>query len=156
MNKTIYLRDDEAPIWERARELASDKLSPVIVAALKKFIAVKEAEVKGFERIEVSYNDADDHNIPKAKAFYGKWVYSPKKPVTLSDEEGEAFDHFAVAVTAKGAVVVYSWHAEREGNWAYRFNVYYSLENAAADERVNYAARKTIQELGVRVEELDI
>jgi len=80
MNKTIYLRDEEGPVWERARELAGDKLSPVIVTALKHFVAAKEAESKDFERIQLDFDDSDDHNLPKRKAFYGRWVFPPSKP----------------------------------------------------------------------------
>ena len=69
MNKTIYLKDGEGPLWERARELAGDKLSPVIVSALKQFVVVKEAESKGFQRIEVSFNDSDDYDVPKRKGI---------------------------------------------------------------------------------------
>lgn len=156
MNKTIYLRDEEGPIWERARELAGDKLSPVIVAALKRFIVEKEAEAKGFERIEVSYYDIDDFGIPKKKAFHGKWIFSPTKPVTTFDDERTEY-HYAVAQTSKGAVVVYSWASDAESSqYAERFRVYGSLGAAAADEDVNYAALRTIQEIGVPVEELDI
>ncbi len=156
MNKTIYLRDEEGPIWERARELAGDRLSPVIVSALKRFIAEEEAKPKSFERIQVSFNDANAHGIPKAKAFYGRWIFPPSKPIQMSDEEGTEADFYAVAVTAKGAAVVYRWSEDREHRWGQKFLVYSSLEAAAADDDVNYAARKAIEAIGVPVEELDI
>jgi hypothetical protein len=161
MNKTIYLKDDEGPIWERARELASDKLSPVIVAALKDFIAAKESEeveAKGFERIVITFNDSDDHNLPKAKAFYGKWII----PITESFQTG-AFPSgdekcAAVAVTSKGRVVVFLWAHDRQegGRYAQEFHVYPTLELAATDSNVNYVVRVAIERIGVPVEELDI
>lgn len=43
MNKTIYIKNDQASIWNRARELADNNISAVIIEALKKFIADKEA-----------------------------------------------------------------------------------------------------------------
>jgi hypothetical protein len=161
MNKTIYIRDEDVPIWERAKELAGDKLSPAIVAGLKRFIAdreAEEAEAKGFERIEVSFNDADDHHIPKKKAFYGKWIYPPehKEVFKQHDEDGENWWYYAVAMTAKGSVVVYSWESDREGMGNYRFDIFPSLVFAAADNRVNSAITATIRKIGVPVEELDI
>jgi hypothetical protein len=160
MNKTIYLRDEEGPIWERARELAGDKLSPVIVAALKRFIAemeAKEDEAKGFERIQVSYNDSDDHGIPKMKAFHGKWVFPPSKPYDDYDDSRDSCHKFAVAVTAKGAAVVHCWREDSEACcWEYKFAVYPSLVAAAADSHMGFAARRAIEKIGVPVEELDI
>ena len=159
MNKTIYIRDEDVPIWERARELAGDKLSPAIVAGLKTFILEKEAEAaaaKGFERIQIKFNDATDHGIPKIKVFHGKWLFPPSKPVEVSDDEGENFYYDAIALTAKGAAVLYSWSADRGGQSFRTFTVYPSLEAAAADTRSNYAVLKAIEERGVPVEELDI
>jgi hypothetical protein len=157
MNKTVYLRDDEVSVWEKARELADDKLSPIIVAALKRFIAEKEASAKGFERIVVKFNDSLDHQLPKIKAFYGRWILDEQNPARIpdlhNDERGEAF---AVAETAKGNVAVYMWREDSKDRWAYRFVVYPSFEKAAADPEVNYAIRKAVEERGIAVEELDI
>lgn len=159
MNKTLYIRDEDTPIWDRARELAGDKLSPIIVTGLKRFIAEKEAEEaesKGFGRIEVSYNDASDHGIPKRKAFTGKWIYTPDKPLQLTSEEGYVSHHYAVGQTAKGNFVFLSWDEDPEGRGNYYFRVFPSLEAAAADDNLNPAARQAIKKLGVAVEELDI
>lgn len=159
MNKTIYLREEEGPIWERARELAGDRLSPIIVTALKRFIAEKEAkehEAKGFDRIQVSYNDSDAHGILKVKAFHGKWVFPPSKPYDEYDDNRDTLHRFAVAITAKGAAVVHCWREDSESRWEDKFFIYPSLVAAAADSHVNWAVRSAIQEIGVPVEELDI
>ena len=159
MNKTVYLRDDEGPIWERARELASDKLSPVIVAGLKRFLAEKEAEeveAKGFERIVLSFQDADDNLIPKKKAFMGKWIISPHKPYEQRTEDGAEVDSYAVAITPKNAAAFYYWTDDGEHFFGKRFRVFASLHDAAADTGVQWAALKAIGQIGVPVEELDI
>lgn len=105
MNKTVYLRDEEVAIWEKARELSRDKLSPVIVAALKRFIVDREAAPKGFERIELRFSDSKNHGIPTAKAFYGRWIFRKETPIAFEREDGDEINRFCVAVTAKGAVV---------------------------------------------------
>jgi hypothetical protein len=156
MNKTIYLKDDEGPIWERARELADDKLSPVIVEALKQFIAQKEAEANAYERIEVRFEDAEDGGIPKAKAFYGRWVFPPDSPFRDPNEPVSSRRWFAVAVTAKGAAVVYSWSDSLGRRSAAWFRVYASLGDAAKGEGASSAARAAMQKIGVPIEELDI
>ena len=159
MNKTIYIRDEDEPIWDRARELTGAKgISSAIVQGLKKFIAQKdaeEAEAKGFERITVKFDDADSHFIPRVKAFHGKWIIPPAKPTVQEDAEGDMRWSYSVAITAKGAAVIY-WMQEEEDSRAQHFKVFPSLEVAVADSDVNWAARKAIEVLGVPVEELDI
>jgi hypothetical protein len=160
MNKTVYVADDDVETWEAARKLANDRLSPVIMKALKDFVAAKNSEPTGFERIEVAFDDLDDNGLPKRKAFYGRWVIDPKKPLELWDEEGAEGDFYCVAITAKDNVVILSWtegHRNGEGYVSHkRFSVYPSFAKAVGDQRVNAAAREAIRKLGVPVEELDI
>jgi hypothetical protein len=159
MNKTIYVRDEDAPVWDRAKELAGDKLSPVIMDGLKRFVTEKEAEeaeMKGFERIVVRFNDSEDRAIPKAKAFNGKWIFPPTKPFKQSNEQGDNLYYSAVALTAKGAAVFYTWEEDHEGRGCYGFTVFPSLEDAAGEQRVKWAAIQAMEVLGVPVEELDI
>jgi hypothetical protein len=161
MNKTIYLPDDEAETWEKARRLAGDRLSPVVLKALKEYILAKEAEATeaaGFERIELEFEDSDDKGLPKRKAFRGKWIFPPEDPVRLP---GSAFletgsKAYTVAVTAKGNVVVYMWQYVAEYDYGYRFLVFPSFEKAAQDVDVNYAIREAVRKRGVPIEELDI
>jgi len=158
MNKTVYLRDEEGPVWERARELAGDKLSPVIVSALRQFVATEEAKPRGFERIELSFEDADDHDLPKRKAFYGKWVFSPAEPLVVEDGENPEAYNSAVAVTQRGQAVFHTWWEDHQNDRRDRFKfvVRPSLAVAAADPYLNHAARAAIEKIGVPIEELDI
>jgi len=156
MNKTVYLRDEEVPTWEKARELAGDKLSPIIVTALKRFISEKEALGKGFERIEVAFEDADDNDLPKIKAFYGRWIIDRGEPLLRKSRNRAQVDKFAVAETAKGNVVVYMHKEKDQRPWGHRLRIYPGFEEAAKDEDVSYAIRKAMEKRGVPVEELDI
>ena len=156
MNKTLYLPDDEAETWEKARRLANDRLSPVILRALKEYIVSREAEAAeaaGFERIELEFEDSDDKGLPKKKAFRGKWICPPNAACWLwSDEDQMNGQACAVAVTAKGNVVVYSWKQrssfDRDTGQPYvypinyRFHVFSSFQDAASDSDINYAIEK--------------
>lgn len=42
MNKTIYIKDEDGPIWDRARELTHGKLSALIMGDLKAFVLEAE------------------------------------------------------------------------------------------------------------------
>jgi hypothetical protein len=157
MNKTVYLRDEEAQIWEKARELSGDKLSPVIVAALKEFIKKTESEKKRFERIVVEYKDADDSGLNKKKAFYGRWIVSPEDPYKAVGDDTRY--SASIAETAKGNIVIYerSDGIDHHGDeWMQeKFVIFDSLSTAAKGE-FRYAAVEANRRRGVPVEELDI
>ena len=48
-NKTIYIREEDLPIFEEAEKLGGDSLSAVIAEAVKRFVSVKKAEAGGME-----------------------------------------------------------------------------------------------------------
>ncbi len=52
-NKTIYVSDDDLPLFERAQELAGANLSSAIVQALRRYIALEEAKTRGLEEITI-------------------------------------------------------------------------------------------------------
>jgi len=147
VNKTIYLPDDEAETWERARKLADDRLSPVVLAALKEFVARREAEKAGFERIEVAFDDPDDNFRPKRKAFYGKWLFSPDEPIKAGGRS------HSVAVTAKGRVV---FHTRNTLGRHQGFRIFTSFDEALGDKSLQSVAQEALRKWGVPVEELDI
>jgi hypothetical protein len=134
--------------------------SPVLLKALKEYVAAKEAEATGFGRIQVEFEDSDDNHLPKKKAFHGRWIFSPSQPLQIWDESGTESDVYCVAVAAKGSVVVYMWETRESGGELYtqkkRFLVFPSFEEAARNNEVNYAIRRAVQARGVPVEELDI
>lgn len=104
MNKTVYLPDDEIETWEKARKLANDRLSPVILQALKEFIMTKEteaAEAAGFERIEIAFDDADDNHLPKRKAFRGKWLIPPRNRCDIRLEATPTHTRWLIELRAK-------------------------------------------------------
>src|SRR5258705_13417546 len=106
MNKTLYLKDEDGPIWDRARELSNDKVSQIIVSALKNFVAQREAEAAGYERIVVEYNDAHDGGRPRGKAFFGRWLIPPIERFQPGGPLTADLYWYAVGETAKGGVVI--------------------------------------------------
>jgi EXLDI family protein len=76
-NKTIYVSDDDLPLFERAQELAGANLSAAIVRALRRFIELEEAKQTGFDEITVIVNSEGAH---RRKRFIGqrlvRWVQS--------------------------------------------------------------------------------
>jgi EXLDI family protein len=68
-NKTIYVSDDDLPLFERAQELAGANLSSAIVRALRRFIELEEAKQRGLEEIMVIVNSQGAH---RRKRFMGQ------------------------------------------------------------------------------------
>ena len=52
----------------------------MIVEALKRFIVQKKAEEQGYERIELRFEDSEADDLPRDKAFIGRWIFSPAFP----------------------------------------------------------------------------
>jgi EXLDI family protein len=52
-NRTIYVSDEDQWLFDRAQELNGGNLSSAIARALHRFVAIKEAQMKGFEEITV-------------------------------------------------------------------------------------------------------
>ena len=52
-NKTIYVSDDDLPLYQRAQELAGSTLSATITTALRRFVEVEEGRKQGFDEIVV-------------------------------------------------------------------------------------------------------
>lgn len=68
-NKTIYVSDDDLPLFERAQELAGANLSSAIVRALRRFIELEEAKQRGLDEITVMVNTEGAH---RRKRFLGQ------------------------------------------------------------------------------------
>ncbi|HVU14748.1 MAG TPA: EXLDI protein [Phototrophicaceae bacterium] len=68
-NKTIYVSDDDLPLFERAQELSGANLSAAIVRALRRFIELEEAKQRGFDEITVIVNTEGAH---RRKRFLGQ------------------------------------------------------------------------------------
>lgn len=46
MTRTIYIRKEDVPVWERARQMAlGGQLGPVIMELLKQYVAVREKDL---------------------------------------------------------------------------------------------------------------
>jgi EXLDI family protein len=50
-NKTIYVSDDDLPLFARAQELVGGNLSGAIVAALRRFIDIEEGRLAGYDEV---------------------------------------------------------------------------------------------------------
>ena len=79
-NKTIYVSDDDLPLFERAQELSGANLSSAIVRALRRFIEIEEARQGGLDEITVLVGTI---GAQKQKRFMGtrlaRWLQNRAK-----------------------------------------------------------------------------
>jgi EXLDI family protein len=98
-NKTIYVANDDQPVFEHAQSLAGDNLSSVIVRALKEFIARNESQAKGYKDITVQVGSK---GLQREKHFRGRLVIKWNGP----DDAKKGWLQARVFRTAKGGWAV--------------------------------------------------
>ncbi|MBX5437568.1 MAG: EXLDI protein [Alicyclobacillaceae bacterium] len=106
-NKTIYVAEDDLPLFEQALELG-DNLSATIAKALRMYVEAERAKREGFEEITVRVGH---HGHRRFKRFRGyrlaRWV------TTTADER--RMEIFSVFKTRGGRFAV---HRKKSPNWA--------------------------------------
>jgi hypothetical protein len=164
INKTLYVRDEDAGVWEEAKNTIQEPLSQLISNYLRTVIATKRGERLGYERIVLNYNE----NGAKAKsqAFSVRWIFPPQHPWATG--ERESFEQYAVAVTAKGNIVFFHFGKSPLPKAAQEFfstgflHVFDSWDRAAKATKdgnkvlPRRLVAEAMQVVGVVTEELDI
>jgi hypothetical protein len=155
VNKTLYVKDEDAPVWDKARELVGDKLSLFLTNHLKVFVAQKEASLRGFQRIVLQFTYK---GLPRAMAFNGRWLIPPAKPfVAKMDNGGD--DNYAVAITGKSNVVVFNFiGTETTSGYCWGNLISFgSFEEASRNEAFpDHLIEEAMKIHGIEIEELDI
>jgi len=83
-NKTLYIRDDDAPLWERAELFAKQSrqsLSQLVMAALDRHLAA-ELDTAEMQDIKIKRRDGERRWV---EGFLGRWLVKPEE---ASDELG--------------------------------------------------------------------
>lgn len=106
-NKTIYVSDDDLWLFERAQELNDGNLSSAIARALQRFVASKEAQMKGYEEVTVRVGRG---GARRYKRFIGQRV-ARWRHRSGDDKRHEIFtvyrtrkDNYAVHTKQRGSV----------------------------------------------------
>ena len=125
-NKTLYIRDEDQPVWERAEELARTRgVSPSqhVSQALKR-TEPPVIDEKDLEEIQVTIGERN-----RLEAFAGRWLVEPDRDKTRTGEEGyDAGAYWGVALTRRGSIAVYTAHCN-EG-WPAELEVFDSIDDA--------------------------
>jgi len=104
-NKTIYVSDDDLPLYQRAQVLAGGNLSSAITTALRRFVEAEEGREEGYDEITVRVGLGRGRKQRFSGVLLGEWGRSTK--------QGQV-EEFRVYRTRKGK---YAVHLKRSKGW---------------------------------------
>lgn len=118
-NKTIYVSDDDMPLYQRAQQLAGGNLSSAIAQALRRFVDAMEAREQGLQEITVWVGRG---TAARRKRFQGRtlgrWVHQTGKSDEVFTVYGTAKDRLALHVQRGGPPDWGGWPVAPHGtNW---------------------------------------
>ena len=125
MQRSIYIKDDDAHLFDRAQEIAgAESLSVVITEAIRKFVTDHETRQAGYEEIVLKVGP-EGHE--RTKRFIGRLLADDVMYVgRTSDRRDKRWD-LTVYETAKGRLVLYAefataWQGEQGHSHLVLFN----------------------------------
>jgi EXLDI family protein len=104
-NRTVYVSEDDQPLYQRAQELAGGNLSAAISSALKRYVKLEDDRAAGFDDVVVKVGIGAGRKVRFSGLLLGEWFSS----------EGEKFDRYRVF---RGPTGKFALHIERGGHFA--------------------------------------
>ncbi|MFI6171116.1 EXLDI protein [Nocardia sp. NPDC051052] len=111
-NKTIYVADDDLPLFQRAQELVGGNLSGAVTTALRRFIELEEGRQEGYDEVIVRVG----HNGVRQVRFSGALLFE------TNDINDHRMEHVRVFRSRKGKFVLHAHYASwdeypQSANW---------------------------------------
>ncbi|GAA4188511.1 hypothetical protein GCM10022252_23890 [Streptosporangium oxazolinicum] len=104
-NKTIYVSDDDLPLFQRAQEIAGGKLSTAISVALRRYVEMEEGRQEGYEEIVVQVGQGGTGRKQRfSGVLLGEWGRTT----------GSRVEMFRVYRSRKNKYVL---HVDRSPDW---------------------------------------
>ena len=160
-NKTIYIREADAELWEEAEKRAGGSLSGLLADALRRYIEDEKRKEEGMEEIEVLIGPSV--YTGRRIRFEGRWLVDPN-PDNPEAFEGDIAEgarntrgvYYGVALTRRGNIAVYE--SSTRQNHDDRLDHYGSFEEAEEAGVPSDILARAAEELdsGAYVQKLDI
>ncbi|WP_206184886.1 EXLDI protein [Thermoactinospora rubra] len=103
-NKTIYVSDEDLPLFQRAQELAGGKLSTAISVALRRYVEIEEGRQEGYDEVVVQVGPGAGRKLRFSGVLLGEWGRTT----------GSRVETFRVYRSRKGKYVL---HVNRSPDW---------------------------------------
>ena len=99
-NKTIYVSDEDLPLYQQAQELAGGSLSSAIAAALRRYVEVEVGRRGGYDEVTVEVGTGQRRKVRFSGVLLGQWRHT----------DGIRIDEYRVYRTRTGKFAVYLEH----------------------------------------------
>ena len=106
-NKTVYVSEDDLPLFERAQSLAGGNLSAAIASALMEYVSSEELRTQGYEAVSV--------RVGSGRAVHTKQFHGALQGEWRHPSADGRIEVFRVYRTPKNHWVL---HWRRAPNWA--------------------------------------
>jgi EXLDI family protein len=103
-NKTIYVSDDDMPLYRQAQDLAGGNLSAAISVALRRYVEMEEGRKEGYDEITVTVGTGAGRKVRFSGVLLGEWAHSTSSRI----------EKIRVYRSRTGKFVV---HTERSPEW---------------------------------------
>lgn len=101
-NKTIYVADDDLPLFQRAQELVGGNLSGAVVTALRRFIELEEGRQEGYDEIVLRVGRDGIRQVRFSGRLLGEW----------EETTDERLEHIRVFRSRKGKFVLHTRYSD--------------------------------------------
>lgn len=114
-NKTLYVREEDVPVWEEAEKYAASGISPLVSNLLRDWVDHKRVDPGGMTKLVVECRNGKGEPTTR-KAFKGRWLIKPANGVVaINDNDGvgrSGYVRTALALTANNKLAVYEFNYE--------------------------------------------
>jgi len=123
-NKTLYIRDEDTPVWHRAEQAAAaagQSVSQLVTASLRQYLPsagsdrdrLEDIRVKVGERVPPLHNHpASPTDYSRTEAFTGRWLVSPGEEARSRLTLQTTGYCYGVALTQRGQIAVWRYHPQ--------------------------------------------
>ncbi len=123
-NKTLYVRDEDAPVWDRAERAAAaagQSVSQLVATSLRTYLSALDAPADGMREIRVKVGERvpplPDHpaspaDYRRTEAFTGRWLVAPGEEACSRLTLQTTGYCYAVALTRRGQIAVWRYHPQ--------------------------------------------